>query len=160
MKPIQEQTIDQILDRIDNMEEGRYEQWADAFAKNQPMLSAWLFGDTFSALKTDEKGFLEYLTLSIWLSVQEIQKEIPTVSEDLIGSREERNCTMMEASKASDFRKKLNVFFEDYPQEDLLAFVEDALLEDEDNENGLVTKGGRDLMFIALKTVIDVLTGL
>ena len=40
-------------------------------------------------------------------------------------------------------------------QEDLLAFVEDNLVEDEDS---VVTKEGREPMFVALKSVIDVLT--
>ena len=49
----------------------------------------------------------------------------------------------------------MDVFFEDYAQEDMLAFVEDNLVEDEDST---ITKEGREPIFVALKSVIDVLT--
>jgi len=54
----------------------------------------------------------------------------------------------------------LDAFFEGYAQEDLLAYVEDSLLLSEEqgkNELG-VTPEGRPLLFISLKTLIDVLT--
>jgi hypothetical protein len=60
---------------------------------------------------------------------------------------------MLEPVKSKPFQHKADVFFKDYPQEDLLAFVEDALADDEDSE---VTKEGREPMFVALKTIIDV----
>ena len=56
---------------------------------------------------------------------------------------------------AKRFRDRMDIFFENYSQEDLLAFVEDNLVEDEDS---LVTKEGREPMFVALKSVIDILT--
>ena len=45
-----------------------------------------------------------------------------------------------------------NCFFENSSQEDLLAFIEDSLLEEEED---LVTKVGREPMFIALKCEIQ-----
>ena len=48
----------------------------------------------------------------------------------------------------------MDVFFENYQQEDLLAFVEDSLIDDEDE---IVTKVGREPMFVALKSIIDCL---
>ena len=53
---------------------------------------------------------------------------------------------------AKKFRERLDVFFQDYFQEDLLAFVEDSLSEEEEE---MVTKIGREPMFVALKTIID-----
>jgi len=47
----------------------------------------------------------------------------------------------------------MDIFFKNYFQEDLLAFVEDSLIEEEE---GLVTKVGREPMFVALKSIIDV----
>jgi len=48
----------------------------------------------------------------------------------------------------------LDIFFKDYPQEDLLAFAEDALTEDDDSP---VTAEGREPMMVFLKTAIDVM---
>jgi len=40
----------------------------------------------------------------------------------------------------------------------LPALAEEAVLEDEDDPESLVTKEGREALFVSLKTVIDVLT--
>ena len=65
----------------------------------------------------------------------------------------------MDASNAKNFRDRLNEFFEGSDQEDLLAFAEEAVLEDEDDPESIVTKEGKEPIFIALKTMVDVLTG-
>ena len=100
---------------------------------------------------------MQYLSLIIWMSVVRENGATESVSEDLIGDAEEKNYSILEASTSSNFRERLDTFFEGYPQEDLLAFAEEAVLEDEDDADSLVTKEGREPIFIAAKTVIDVL---
>jgi hypothetical protein len=46
------------------------------------------------------------------------------------------------------------VFFDGYPQEDLLAFLEDSLQQDEENP---VTGVGAELIAVTAKSIIDVL---
>jgi len=58
----------------------------------------------------------------------------------------------MEANVGKKFRERLDEFFEETKQEDLLAFIEDALLDDEESP---VSKEGREPMFVTLKAVID-----
>ncbi|HMN89044.1 MAG TPA: hypothetical protein PKE68_03425 [Saprospiraceae bacterium] len=50
---------------------------------------------------------------------------------------------------------RLNVFFDQYLQEDLLAFIEEALADDDDDP--IVTKEAREGMFVVLKTLTDCL---
>jgi hypothetical protein len=80
------------------------------------------------------------------------------VSEDEIGEAEEKNYEILESSTAKKFRDRLDPFFEGYEQEELLAFAEEAVLEDEDDPDSVVTKEGREPIFITMKTLIDVLT--
>ena len=61
---------------------------------------------------------------------------------------------MMEGAPGSNFHDRLNAFFNEYPQEDLLAFVEDSLESDEDIT---VSPAGRELIFVACCTLIDAL---
>ena len=61
----------------------------------------------------------------------------------------------LETVKSNNSRDRMTVFFDDSDQEDLLAFVEDALVEDD--EDSVVTKEGREPIFVALKTVIDII---
>ncbi|MFT5382917.1 MAG: hypothetical protein ACI81W_000313, partial [Saprospiraceae bacterium] len=58
-------------------------------------------------------------------------------------------------NQSKGFRDKLDVFFENTSQEDLLAFVEDALVQDE--EDDMISPEGREYVFITLKTIIDCL---
>ena len=85
---------------------------------------------------------------------EQVQREYPIVIfksfndapggfKEEIEEIEEQNWTLLNETKAKGFREKLDAFFEDYPQEDLLAFVEDALVEDEDD---FLTKEGKELI--------------
>lgn len=158
MSPVSSDTIDHIIDKLDELDEHQYEQQLRAFAEAQPMLIAWLKSETFDLLTEDERGYLEYLILIIWSAIEQTNGQTDAVDEDDIGEAEEKNYEVLEESTAKRFRERLDPFFEAYPQEDLLAFAEEAVLEDEDDPESLVTKEGREVLFVSLKTVIDVLT--
>ncbi|MCC6459688.1 MAG: hypothetical protein IT260_04435 [Saprospiraceae bacterium] len=160
MKFVSEDILDNIIDELDQMDDDQYENRMEQFSKEQPVLVAYLFDEeTFHLLTEDEKGYVQYLSLIVWLANARVNGPVESVSEEMIGQAEERNYELLEASTAKNFRDRLNVFFENTPQEDLLAFAEEAVL-DEEEEGGepLVTKEGREPIFIAVKTVIDVLT--
>ncbi len=159
MKFVPADTIDELIELLDNLSDEQYEQKTAAFAEAQPVIFAYLFDEeNFHLLTEDEKGFMQYLALICWASNERVNGATPEASEEQIGVAEERNYAMLDGQAARDFADKLDSFFEEYPQEDLLAFVEEALLEDEEEPESLLTKEGREPIFIALKTVIDVLT--
>ena len=107
----------------------------------------------------DEKGYIQYLSLIAWMANTKVNGTGEPASEEMIGTAEERNYEILEAANAKNFRDRLDAFFEGTDQEDLLAFAEEAVLDDEDSgPDALVTKEGREPIFIAVKTVIDVLT--
>lgn len=159
MKFVPADTIDAIIEELEQLNDNQYEEHMEAFATAQPVIVAYLFDDdNFHLLTDDEKGFLQYLSLIAWIAMVKVNGDVPAVGEDAIGEAEENNYALLEASTAKKFRDRLNAFFDGHPQEDLLAFAEEAVLEDEDDPEALVTKEGREPIFIALKTVIDVLS--
>lgn len=159
MKFVPADTIDAIIDELEHLTDDQYEQRMEAFASAQPVLIAYLFNDeNFHLLTEEEKGFLHYLALISWTAIVKINGAVPAVGEETIGEAEEKNYALLEQTTAKKFRDRLDPFFENYPQEDLLAFAEEAVLEDEDDPEALVTKEGREPIFIAIKTLIDVLT--
>jgi hypothetical protein len=159
MKFVSENVIDDTIEVLEDSSDEQYEQKVEAFAAAQPVLVAYLFNDeNFHLLNEDEKGFLQYLALIAWLSIEKVNGPVPPVGEETIGEAEENNYAILEGITARKFRDRLTPFFENYFQEDLLAFAEEAMLEDEDDPEALVTKEGREPIFIAMKTVIDVLT--
>jgi hypothetical protein len=158
MEFVSENVIDAIIEELENYTDDQYEAQMEAFAEAQPVLFAWLFSEHFELLNEDEKGFLQYLALIAWRSIMRVNPAVEAVSEDQIGEAEEANYAILEASSAQKFRDRLNEFFEDYEQEDLLAFAEEAMLEDEDDPEAMVSKEAREPIFIAVKTLVDVLT--
>lgn len=158
MKFVSEKVIDTVIDELEDLSDEQYEQRMETFSEAQPVLFAWLFSEQFDLLNEDEKGYLQYLALIAWLSVVKVNGPAEAVSEEQIGEAEEKNYEVLEASSAKKFRERLDSFFENTPQEDLLAFAEEAVLEDEGEPDSLVTKEGREPIFVALKTLVDVLT--
>jgi hypothetical protein len=158
MKFVPADTIDAVIELLDNVSDEQYEQRMEDFAEAQPVIFAYLFDEeNFHLLTEDEKGFMQYLALIIWAANEQVNGTAPEASEEQIGAAEERNYAVLDGHTARDFSDRVDPLFEDYPQEDLLAFVEEALLEDEEEPEVLITKEGREPIFVALKTVIDVL---
>ena len=158
MKFVPESVIDQIIDELENANDDQYEARMEAFSEAQPVLFAWLFSEQFELLTEDEQGYLQYLCLIAWSAAERVNGPLEPASEEQIGLAEEKNYEVMELSADKKFRDRLTPFFDDTDQEDLLAFAEDAVVEDEDDPEALVTKDGREPIFVAVKTLVDVLT--
>lgn len=159
MEFVSDNIIDDVIEELENLADEQYRQRMEAFAEAQPVLFAWLFSEQFDLLSEEEKGYLQYLALIAWMSIVRVNGAVEAVSEDQIGEAEEKNFEILEGSTAKKFRDRLDPFFENTSQEDLLAFAEEAVMESEDDPDSLVTKEGREPIFIALKTMVDVLTG-
>lgn len=153
---IAEQIIDSVTEALD-AEEHSYDQAIADMQSKQPILFSYLLSESFKLLTKEESEYLLYLGLIIWKSINTQENTGATLTSEHIEEVEEKNWALLNESNARQFREKLNIFFEKYPQEDLLAFVEDALIDDEDS---FVTKEGKELLFIGLKTVIDSLSGI
>ena len=124
------------------------------FKTKQPVVLAYLFSENFELLTQKEREYMMFLALVIWNASENAQPEIAQVEQKLLEDLEERNWEKLQKVVSRKFNERIDVFFKNYPQEDLLAFVEDALVQDEDSE---ITNEGRDYIFIALKTIIDCL---
>ncbi len=149
MKFIAESIIDKVA------ENGNLEKSLQSLQKEQPVLFAYLFTEDFKFLEDNEKDFFLYLSMVIWESFSDENKLLNAVNKASIESVEEKNWALLNASNEKKFRDRITPFFKNYTQEDLLAFIEDSLeLDDEEN---MLTKEGRELLFIGLKTFLDAL---
>jgi len=150
---IAEKNIDTVAESL-NGTDNDYDQAITDMQAKQPILFSYLLSESFKLLTKEETDYLLYLGLVIWKTIDAESKTLALLMSDKIEEAEEKNWTLLNESKAKKFNDKLDVFFDKYPQEDLLAFVEDALVDDEDS---FVTKEGKELLFIGLKTTIDTL---
>jgi hypothetical protein len=151
MKFISEENIEKIIEQYYDSEK-KYFSDRDALMANQPSFAALLTDEGFELLTDDEYELLCFMATVIHTSVVENHGTINPISQSQMEEIDENNWTVMEDTTTSNFKERLNPFFKDNPQEDLLAFVEDSLESDEDIT---VTPAGRELIFVACKTLID-----
>ena len=149
---ISETIIDNVVAALENAD---FEQEIIEFTENHPVLVEYWGAEDFALLTQEERELMLYILLVLVKSVEKAKGALPPLSSTALESIEEQNWGRLESVTAKHFRDRMDIFFENYAQEDLLAFVEDNLVEDEDS---VVTKEGREPMFIALKSVIDLLT--
>ena len=121
----------------------------------QPVLLAYLFSENFDVFTESEKQFILFLACVIWKSVYQVYGPQDQVTESDLSQAEEHNWGLLQDVKVRPFRERMTIFFDEHPtQEDLLAFVEDAILDDEESP---VTNEGREPIFVSLKSIVDCL---
>lgn len=150
---IPESTIEQIIDHFEN-DENAYVQALAEIMETQPALLAFLKQESIDILLEAEKDIFWYIVLVVYHSILKSETEITEISDEKLGENEERNWTVYQEQPRGTFRDKITVFFKDYHQEDLLAFVEDTL---ELDENSPMTSVGREVIFMSSKSIIDTL---
>ncbi|MDZ4678857.1 MAG: hypothetical protein SH848_18465 [Saprospiraceae bacterium] len=151
---VSEKIIDAVGEALDK--DDAYEIAIEEMAEQQPAIVALALSEDFQAFSEEERDFFLYLALIMWKSASKVGTPA-TATPEAIEAAEEVNWAILEQSSGPTFHDRLDPFFDNPLQEDLLAFIEDAVSEDEEDDDNIVTKEGREAMFISLKSVMDVL---
>lgn len=139
----------QIDDIIDHLERQDDKEIIEEISQAQPALLSYVLSEGFEILTEDENKIMIFLFLVIYSA---FGSELEVVDPADIESTEEKNWEVYNETSGTEFQDKITPFFKNTTQEDLLAFVEDTLVDDEDNP---VTAEGRTVIFIGMKTVVD-----
>jgi len=148
---VDETIIEKIIERLEDDKQllALEERWNEYF----PAISDYLNQESFSLLVEEEKAYLNFMVAVIFLSWEEkfgkFEKDFKPKALEKI---EEANWEKLNNAKGKSFREKLDVFFNGYSQEDLLAFIEDSVQEDDDQ---MVSSAARDIVFICATTILD-----
>ncbi len=140
-------TEHKIETNIQGLEDGTLE---DSFPLDQAEYLEYLVAEVLPGLNSAEKDLFAFIISVINLSVEAEERELDL--DDYLDKEEENWKIRADASSWDDCKDK---YFQEYKEEDLLAFVEDMLATDEDNE---LTEIGKELVFITSKSFIDALT--
>ncbi len=149
-KVVQEEMIEEEITRMENPEV--FLKVSREFIENQPSIIAYLNSEGFSLLSEEEMDLLWYCILVISESIKKVKK-VNLVDIEDIEETEEANYTLL-GDKDLKFENIADLFFSNYTQEDLLAFAEDTLVPDDED---FISPVGRKIIFITLKTIIDVM---
>lgn len=150
---VSEEIIEQVIDSYYS-QDTKYDKDREAFEKEQPTFIALLADEGYDILSDDEYELLWFNATIIYSAakiVKPLQKEF---DQQTIEEFEEKNWEVLEENVVGSFRDRITPFFENHNQEDLLAFLEDSLESDEDV---VISNSGRELIFVACKTLVDCL---
>lgn len=150
---VTEHIIEEALSWI-HSSSGDYESAVKTFGQEQPAILSALFTDDFDLFTQEEKDFALFLAMVIWKSITSAVGSPAEVSADRFGEVEENNWELLQTTTGKSFRDRMNVFFEQTEEEDLLAFIEDSLTPG-DEEEFTLTAEGREPLFVFLKSVVD-----
>lgn len=151
---IQESTIERILARLESGADDFAIEIQD-FAHSQPALMTYLTDEENDIFTEAEREVLLFGAIVIFQSITDERIAPEPVSGTAIGQAEEANYALIGEGKGK-FRERITPFFEQSPEEELLAFAEDLLIGGEDDDQ--ISNEAREPLFVTLKTVVDVLT--
>ena len=146
---------EEIIEEVIGFFESDEEAYVEALARimdSQPALLAFLSQESIDILLEDEKDILWYIILVIYTSIERSGADHVKVTDTMLGEKEELNWEIYQNQPRGTVREKVTVFFENYHQEDLLAFVEDTL---ELDDSSPITAVGREVIFISSKSILD-----
>ena len=150
---IKEQNINAVLDMIE-ADDFDMEAAVTKIDETLPTILSYSLSENFVLLTEEEKDYFKYLGVTILIAALNNVSSITDISEEEIETIEEQVWEKMELNKGSKFNERINVFFEDAQEEDLMAFIEDGLTPE---ENDFVSEAGRELMFVGLTTMVEAL---
>jgi hypothetical protein len=93
-----------------------------------------------------------------WKCFDETYPDIAEIDEESLSLREEQNWNRIDSLRPASLKNIIDRVMQDYPEQELLFYLEDALQLDEEDDEQPVTKSGQIPMFVTLLTIIDMLS--
>jgi hypothetical protein len=132
----------------------------EQFSREQPALVAYLlgiYGDDFSE---EDREWLFILGLKIWYIVCQTYPKLPEITDVQIEVADEANDEMLNYlvdESEEGFVNFAESLLNEHPQKDLIEFALLSTVDEDMEEETDSEETARGLMFVALKTMIDVL---
>lgn len=145
---ITEAEIEQIVNSI---ESGTFQ---DKFSEAEPLYWHYLNSESFTSLTEEEHQLLFFINSVIYHACKDQLEDDYEFDIEDYQAFEEQNWGIRESTKS--WEETVNEFFEGYDEEDLLAFIEDMLVDD---ETKTLTQIGKEVIFISSKSYVDFFLG-
>jgi len=135
-----------------DLEGSDFETELERLKIDYPDISAYLLNDQLDALIEEEFRILWFNALVIIKSFEKAEQIPEKLDKKSLEEHESSNWSLLQNSKPVGFNEKLDAFFKDSEQEDLLALIEDSLAEDDEMQ---ITSAAKEIIFICLKSLVD-----
>jgi hypothetical protein len=139
-----------VMDQLDQDEKLFFET-QEKIVDTQPAVSALFGDDELTLLSDDEFDLLWFVVVTLYFSISTKYK-VPVIDIEKLTIAEERNWEILGKDPSLPWRSRLDLFYDQYPQEDLLSFIEDSFESDEDLK---ISGPAREVLFVAAKSILD-----
>lgn len=132
------------------------EPMMNEFVASQPLMLAYLMGADEDEFEEAELEYMLYLGVIVWQLYAQHRPNTSQVTEELLEKMEDINADLFSEGENDemDMMNFLENSVQTYPQPELLAFVAESVLNDED---GTFSEDNQGEVFFILKTMIDCL---
>ncbi len=151
MTIVTENTIDDLVEYYESFPETLVNKTAN-FMDEYPTLLAYLEQESNEVLLDEERDLQWYMIVVCISAVLESDIDVPPFTVVGLSTAEEKNWEALQQGGTGTWRERLDTFFDSYEQEDLLAFIEDMVQDDEESP---ITTIGREVLFVTAKSVLD-----
>ena len=165
---VSEQHVEQALEAASEQE--RVEALMMEFATEQTPAVQYFYTDGFSLLTEAEREYLQYLGLVVYTAAKRTYGQMPELAAEDLERWDELAWTWMQDSVGKPWAQRLDIFFSEIDEEELLAFAEDALHAPDDKDDNHESDGeesdeqllfdsspSRELAFVGLAVLIGAL---
>jgi len=146
---ITEAIIDATIEGLND--DDSFSEVSVSIIETHPEVVAYLGSESFDILSEVEKDQLWYAIVILYASIKEENPHLRKRTPEEIEEYEESNYAIIDTQ--AKYIDMCNILFSHTEEEDLLAFVEDFLVPEDGDD---ISPPGRKVMFITLKTLIDV----
>lgn len=157
MKPMSQEIVEKTWQRISGLEDEETSLLRDKMEQEQPGVLAYLMAAGDDLLNQDERELLLYLGTVVWQIMLQGTRSLRRVAIPQLESAENKNFSTLDdlsGESPGDLIAGIEEMITDYNQPEVLKYLVEALMEDEDEDID-ITEDSKGLMLIYLKTVID-----
>ena len=154
---IEEKIIETVLSELEEQADYRYELM-DRFEKLYEEYLIYLEQEIVPMLTEHETDVFFFIHSVITESFMRTDQEVHIFDMDDFFDAEETMWAQFEDNIKLPFRDRITPVYNEVDEEDALAFVEDLLVEPEDDEEEAISASGRDIIWNVCAAFISVLT--
>ena len=149
---ITNQDLDQAILHFEN------KQFSDdsekEFIGQFPEILSYLTSNQFSILSEYEYVILFFDSMILLKTILEKHDEFPIIDNNIIEVKETENWDKFESLGNVSFDDKADEMF-NFKQDDLVEFILSSLEDDEEEDNEEISAPAKEVIFMALKTILD-----
>ena len=153
---VSEKTLNGILDQLDT-DSAYHETLSDQFHKVFEDYFIYLEQEIFSILKAPEADLLLFIHYVVTEAYRKSDLSISAFELHSFFDMEEDMWAQYEEESKKGFRDRISPTFTKLDEEELLAFVEDLLLESSEEEEIQVSATGRDVIWNVSSAFIGIM---